>query len=96
MKKEMKDRINSLDPIVKEKLLKRLVAEKIAKQRHPEINFNENEMEYFKNLIYKDKISNDKIQLSELQKKALLVKLMNSKPPQNLIDEKFTNNEEVN
>jgi hypothetical protein len=37
MKKDIKEKINSLDPIVREKLLKRLAAERLAKKHNLEI-----------------------------------------------------------
>ena len=80
MKKEMKEKINSLDPIVREKLLKRLAAEKVAKKHNLEINFDEIKQEDYVDAITKAQIYEVK-KLSELQKKAILVKLINSKPP---------------
>ncbi len=43
----MKDKINSLDPRVREKLIKRLAAEKIAKKYNVEINFDEIDLDNF-------------------------------------------------
>ena len=78
MKKEIKEKINSLDPIVREKLIKRLAAERLAKKHNLEIDFNKVKQENYIDAITKAQINQDK-KLSELQKKALLVKLMNSK-----------------
>ncbi len=47
MKQAMKDKINSLDPRVREKLIKRLAAEKIAKKYNVEINFDEIDLDNF-------------------------------------------------
>jgi hypothetical protein len=47
MRQEMKDKINSLDPRVREKLRKRLAAEKIAKKYNVEINFDEIDLDNF-------------------------------------------------
>jgi ABC-type branched-subunit amino acid transport system substrate-binding protein len=80
MKKEMKDKINSLDPIVREKLLKRLAAERVAKTHNLEINFDEINQEDYVDEITKAKINEVK-KLSELQKKAIVLNLKNSKPP---------------
>lgn len=80
MKQEMKDKINSLDPIVREKLLKRLAAERVAKKHNLEINFDEINQEDYVDEITKANINEVK-KLSELQKKAILLNLINSKPP---------------
>lgn len=47
MKQVMKDKINSLDPRVREKLIKRLAAEKMAKEYNVEINFDEINLDDF-------------------------------------------------
>jgi hypothetical protein len=91
MKKEMKDKINAPDPIVREKLIKRLAAERIANKHDLEINFNEIKQEDYIDEITKARISKEK-NLSEIQKKALLVKLSLSKLPQNVIDEMNSKN----
>ena len=53
MKQEMKDKINSLDPLVREKLIKRLAAEKVAKKNNVEINFDEIDLDDFVNVLIK-------------------------------------------
>lgn len=60
MKKELKDRIISLDPIVREKLFKRLAAEKVAKKHNLEIDFNEIKQEDYIDAITKAQISKNK------------------------------------
>ncbi len=53
MKQAMKDKINSLDPRVREKLIKRLAAEILAKRENVEINFDEIDLDDFaKELTY--------------------------------------------
>jgi len=96
MKKETKERINALHPEVRKKLLRRLAAENLAKKLNLEIDFsNINQDDYIEE-INKAKVNQDK-KLTELQKKAILVKLINSKPPQDLIERmnsKKLNNED--
>jgi hypothetical protein len=47
MRQEMKDKINSLDPRVREKLIKRLTAEKLVKEYSVEIDFDEIDLDNF-------------------------------------------------
>jgi hypothetical protein len=96
MKKEIKERINALHPEVRKKLLRRLAAENLAKKLNLEIDFSKINQDDYIEEINKAKVNQDK-KLTELQKKAILVKLINSKPPQDLIERmnsKKLNNED--
>jgi|GEM_PF-6441093 len=69
MKNHIKDKINSLNPIVREKLLKRLAAESLAKKYNLEINFNQINQDDYIDSITKAQIIKDK-NLTELTNKA--------------------------